>query len=81
VSTDDTSGTIAAYVGAGELTDDSLLTFGGYGVVKVNRLQDLLRFICNHGFEHHVALTLAQCADAIDEAFSKYLGWDVYHHI
>jgi L-fucose isomerase-like protein len=81
VSTDDVHGAVLAYVGEGELTDDSLLTFGGYGVVQVSRFQDLLRFICKRGFEHHVAITLARCADAIDEAFSKYLGWDVYYHI
>jgi L-fucose isomerase-like protein len=81
VSTDDLNGTVQSYVGEGELTDDSVVTFGGYGVVQVPRFQDLLRFICHNGFEHHVALTLAECADAIDEAFSKYLGWDVYYHI
>ena len=49
VSTDDLNGSVPAYVGEGELTDDTLLTFGGYGVVKVPRLQDLLRFICHQG--------------------------------
>ena len=80
VSTDDLRGSVSAYVGEGELTDDSLVTFGGYGVVKVPNFQTLLRFICTNGFEHHVAITLAQCADAIEEALDKYLGWDVYHH-
>ena len=35
VSTDDAAGKIRAYVGEGELTDDPLQTFGGYGVVKI----------------------------------------------
>ena len=29
------TGKMRAYVGEGEFTDDPLLTFGGYGVVKV----------------------------------------------
>ncbi len=80
VSTDDFRGVITAYVGEGETTDDALLTFGGYGVVKVPRFQALLRYICEHGFEHHTALSLSRTARAINEAFSKYLGWDVYLH-
>ena len=57
-----------------------VLTFGGYGVVKVPRFQALLRHICERGFEHHTAMSLSQTASAINEAFGKYLGWDVYHH-
>ena len=81
VSTDDLRGLVTAYVGEGEVTDDTLLTFGGYGVVKVPRLQALLRYICEHGFEHHTAMSLSRTAAAINEAFGKYLGWDVYHHV
>ena len=33
VATDDAAGRIRAYVGEGELTDDPLKTFGGYGVL------------------------------------------------
>jgi L-fucose isomerase-like protein len=80
VSTDDEYGEIRAYVGEGELTDDTLETFGGYGVVHIPNFQTLLRFICENGFEHHVAMNLSQCADAVAEAFDKYLGWEVYHH-
>ena len=81
VSTDDDRGVVAAYVGEGETTDDSLLTFGGYGVVKIPRFQALLRFICEHGFEHHTAMSLSRTAASINEAFGKYLGWDVYRHV
>jgi L-fucose isomerase-like protein len=62
------------------LTDDPLKTFGGYGVVQVPNLQGLLHYICEHGFEHHVAVNLSQTADAVNEAMQKYLGWDVYFH-
>lgn len=81
VSTDDLTGSICAYVGEGEATNDMLNTFGGYGVVRVERLQELLNFICEAGFEHHVAGNYSQVAGAIDEAFGKYLNWDVYHHV
>ncbi len=80
VSTDDLGGQVQAYLGEGELTNDPLKTFGGYGVVRVPNLQKLLHYICENGFEHHVAINLSQTAAAVDEAMSKYLGWDVYHH-
>ncbi|MBW7885281.1 MAG: fucose isomerase [Caldilineaceae bacterium] len=80
LSTDDLNGRIAAYVGEGVLTNDPLKTFGGYGVVEVPRLQKLLNYICEQGFEHHVAMNLSQTAAAINEAFNKYLGWPTYYH-
>jgi L-fucose isomerase-like protein len=80
VATDDTAGKMRAYVGEGELTDDPLLTFGGYGVVRVPDFQRLLRYICENGFEHHVAITPGLVADAVAEALGKYAGWDVYRH-
>jgi L-fucose isomerase-like protein len=80
VSTDDELGGIRAYVGEGEFTDDQLDTFGGFGVVRIPNLQTLLEHICENGFEHHTAVNLARTAKPIAEAFSKYLGWSVYHH-
>jgi L-fucose isomerase-like protein len=80
VSTDDAIGVVRAYVGEGEMTADPLSTFGGYGVVKIDNLQTLLRHICENGFEHHVAINLSNTANAVDEALSKYMGWEVYHH-
>ena len=80
VATDDYSGKIKAYLGECEVTDDQVSSFGGYGVVKIPNFQGLLAHICRNGFEHHVALNLSQVADAINEAFTTYLGWDVYYH-
>lgn len=80
VSTDDERGRIRAYVGEGTVTDDRVDTFGGYGVIEIPRFQDLLQHICQNGFEHHVAISLSQCASAVGEALGKYMGWDVYHH-
>ena len=81
VSTDDSWGIIRAYVGEGELTDDPLQTFGGYGVVRIPDFQGLLHYICANGFEHHVAINPSQTAAAVHEALGKYMGWDVYFHI
>jgi L-fucose isomerase-like protein len=80
VSTDDFNGSMLAYLGEGELTNDPLKTFGGYGVVHIPNLQGLLRHICENGFEHHVAINLSQTATAVNEALSRYMGWDVYYH-
>lgn len=81
LSTRDPEGMISAYVGEGKFTDDPIQTFGGYAVAEIPRLQDLLRFICENGFEHHVATSLSSVAGVLSEAFSKYLGWDVYCHM
>ena len=80
VSTDDSLGTIRAYLGEAEITDDQVETFGGHGVIRVPRFQGLLRHICQNGFEHHVAANPSEVAGALNEAFTKYLGWDVYYH-
>lgn len=80
VSTDDARGCIRAYVGEGEITADPLDTFGGYGVIRVPNLQGLLHHICEYGYEHHVAANPSLVASALYEAFTKYLGWDVYYH-
>jgi len=78
--TDDVDGVLRAYVGEGQFTDDTLETFGGYGVMQIDDLQTLLTYICRMGFEHHVAVSLSQTAAPIAEALSNYLAWDVYHH-
>ncbi|AQQ70349.1 L-fucose isomerase [Limihaloglobus sulfuriphilus] len=79
-STDDSEGLITCYVGEGEFTDDQLETFGGYGVMYIPALQELMEYICKMGFEHHVAVNICQRADAITEALENYMGWEVYHH-
>jgi L-fucose isomerase-like protein len=79
-STDDRTGQIRGYVGEGAFTKDRLQTFGGAGVVQIGGLQRLLQHICRHGFEHHVAGTFTLVADAVHEAATRYLGWDVLRH-
>ena len=79
-STDDRAGRVRGYVGDGSFTNDPLETFGGAGVVEISGMQSLLRYICERGFEHHVAANLSSVADAVHEATTRYLGWDVYRH-
>lgn len=80
ISTDDTSGRFAAYVGEGELLPDTLDTFGGYVVARIPDLEGLTRYICRGGFEHHVALSHSSVARPVKEAFERYLGWPTYRH-
>lgn len=80
VSTDDFNGRISVYLAEGEVTGDTLQTFGGYGVVRIPGMQNLLRYICENGFEHHVAVNPSSSTAAVNEAFDKYLGWHVYNH-
>jgi len=80
ISTDDFNGRITGYVGQGRITNESLNTFGGYGVVEIPDFQGLLQYICQNGFEHHVAINLSQTAPAVHEALEKYLGWEIHHY-
>jgi len=79
-STDDFAGKITGYTGEGRFTDDPLNTFGGAGVVEIPKMQELLRYICENGFEHHVAANFATVAAPVQEAASKYLGWAMHRH-
>jgi L-fucose isomerase-like protein len=80
VSTDDLTGSVRGYVGEGRFTEDTLETFGGYGVIEVPEFQKLLRLICARGFEHHVAATRATVGEAVHDALTTYLGWETYLH-
>lgn len=79
-STDEFEGTIKGYVGQGAFTDDPLQTFGGAGVVEIPQMQRLLHYICENGFEHHVAANFSHVAGAVKEAAQKYLGWPMHLH-
>ncbi|KPL91544.1 L-fucose/L-arabinose isomerase family protein [Levilinea saccharolytica] len=80
VSTDDSYGMVRAYTGQGEITDDPLDTFGHRAVIHTPDLQKLLAYLCQNGFEHHVAMTMGHVSDALDEAFTTYMGWENYKH-
>jgi len=80
LTTDDYAGTLRAYVGEGTLTDDPLKTFGNRAVAHIPRLQELMRYVCESGFEHHVVMNASHTGSVLAEAFGRYLGWDVNVH-
>jgi L-fucose isomerase-like protein len=80
ISTDDRRGMIKAYLGQGEFTDDPCDMKGGIAVCQVKELRALLGYICENGFEHHVAMSRGHVAGVVREAVDKYLGWELYHH-
>jgi len=80
ITTDDKNGKIKLYVGEGEFLSDKVNTKGGVSLCKVDNLQGLLKYMAGNGFEHHVAMNRSHCADVIEEALGKYIGWEVYRH-
>ncbi len=49
-------------------------TFGTRAVAHVPQLQQLLRYICENGFEHHVVMTRSQTAGVLAEALSATIS-------
>jgi len=80
VSTDDAKGNVRTYFGEGQMQPQVVKTFGGYGVARIEKLQKLLRFICENGFEHHVAMNPSLVSASLEDAFRNYFGWATYHH-
>ena len=79
-TTDDRRGRIVGCIGDGEITDDTLKTFGTTGVMRMAQLPKLMYFLAANGFEHHVALSYSPRTDVLYEAVTKYLGWKTYYH-
>lgn len=80
ITTDDVNGKIKVYVGEGEFLPDKLDSFGGLALCKINNLQGLMDYMCNNGFEHHVAMSRSLSANVLKEALGKYMGFEVYLH-
>ncbi|WP_213992326.1 L-fucose/L-arabinose isomerase family protein [Sodalis sp. dw_96] len=80
LSSDDFTGKVRAYVGEGTVVDDPLDTVGCRAVVQIPAMEPLLRYICEQGFEHHVAMNHSATAEVLHEAFTKYLGVECYWH-
>ena len=80
VSSDDRDGTLKTYLGQGEFTDDPFPMDGGIAVSHVPNLRQLMRFVTQNGFEHHVAMVRGHHADVVAEAVTRYLAWPIYHH-
>lgn len=80
ISTDDTRGSIKTYLGEGSMTDDPYGMDGGIAVCEIPNLQNLMKYMCKNGFEHHVAMVRGHVSEILEEAIGNYLGWDIYKH-
>ena len=80
ISTDDRKGIIKSYLGEGLMTDDPYGMDGGIAVCEIPNLQDLMKYLCKNGFEHHVAMVRGNVAGILEEAIGNYLGWELYSH-
>jgi L-fucose isomerase-like protein len=80
ISTDDSKGIIKSYLGEGKMTNDPYGMDGGIAVCEIPNLQNLMKFMCKNGYEHHVAMVRGHVAEILEEAIGNYLGWDLYKH-
>ena len=73
------NGKVCSFVFDGNLTDDPIeSSFFGCGVVlEKDKINDVLRYMARNGYRHHVAVTKGQYADAVQEAFDIYLGYQI----
>lgn len=78
-STKTENGKLVAYLGEGVFTKDSIEPefFGCGGVAQIDDLQKKLIKIGRNGFRHHVSVTSGNYENALREAFSVYLKYDI----
>lgn len=71
------NGEVQFYVDTAQIVDAPVAKefFGVYAVLQTEDLQKKLQTISAAGFRHHVAITRGDVADAVAEAFTKYLGY------
>jgi L-fucose isomerase-like protein len=80
ISSDDSKGIIKSYLGEGMMTDDPYGMDGGIAVCEIPNLQNLMKYMCKNGFEHHVGMVRGHVADILEEAIGNYMGWEIYKH-
>jgi len=80
VTTDDAKGIMKMYVGEGTFEGQEVKTKGGVALCRVKNLQELMHYICENGYEHHVCFVRGHVADVLIEAMGKYMGVEVYRH-
>jgi L-fucose isomerase-like protein len=73
------NGKMKFYLGEGRFTDDVIPAdfFGCAGVAEIDHLQDTLHQIGDLGFRHHVSISAGHVIEPVQEAFEKYLGYEV----
>lgn len=75
------NGQLCAFVAEGRLEDGDIENafFGCKTVFKPENgtANDLLNFMADNGYRHHMAVAKGHCARAVKEALAGYLGYDV----
>jgi len=72
-------GRLRGYLGQAEFTADPISEsfFGCGGVARFDDLQGVLGHIGREGYRHHVSAAPGHTLEAVREAVTTYLGWDV----
>lgn len=73
-------GKVCAYLGEGEFTGEPIeeAFFGCGGVAHIENLDDLMLYIGKNGYRHHVSVAPGNVKEAIEEAFTSYLGYELH---
>ena len=76
--THDAGGNWKVLVAQGKIENNAAATTGSYGWCRIENLPGLYRDVLLRHFPHHVALTRGSVGSALEEAFGRYLGLDVF---
>lgn len=73
------NGQICSFVTEGKFTDDVIeeAFFGCGRVVEKEKLGDVANYMAENGYKHHVAVVYGNCGKRIQEAFNKYLNYQI----
>lgn len=73
------NGALCSFVSEGTLTDEPVGDgfFGCGTVFRKPDVQAMLRYMCENGYRHHVAIVKGSWGKAVEEAFAKYLGYQI----
>ena len=73
------NGKIGSFVAEGKFTNDEIEKefFGSGKVVEKENMDKLSNYVAENGYKHHLSITYGNCSEAICEAFSKYLDYDI----
>ncbi len=73
------NGKIWGFVTEAKSTEDVIeeAFFGSGTVVEKENLGDIANYMAENGYKHHLAITYGNCASIINEAFSKYLDFEI----
>ena len=73
------NGGLCSFVAEGELTDAYVGDgfFGCGTVFKKGNVENMLKYMCENGYRHHVAITKGKWGASVKEAFEKYLGYQI----